>query len=113
MRTPNLFIALALVIFVGAATMLALPWNPEMIHGINVKPQTRMLLPPPNALAIGHPRILERDDADKQLTDPLGASPQAVEQGHKLFDIYCTPCHGADGHGAGPVGNYLRVVGAR
>ena len=81
-----------------------------MIHGVNVKPQTRMLLPPPNAIAIGRPRILERDDADKQLTDPFPSTPQVLEQGHLLFDIYCTPCHGADGHGAGPVGKHFKVV---
>ena len=110
MRTPSWVISISLVIFVGAATLLALPWNTEMIHGVAVKPQTQMLLPPPNALAIGHPRILERDDADKQLTDPLGVSPKAVEQWHALFDVYCAVCHGADGHGAGPVGKYFKVV---
>jgi mono/diheme cytochrome c family protein len=110
MRTPDVLIALALLIFVCAATLLALPWNPEMIHGAVVKPQTEMLLPPPNTLAIGHPRILERDDADKQLTDPRSASPQVLEQGHMLFDTYCVPCHGANGRGAGPVGKYFKVV---
>jgi cytochrome c5 len=110
MRTPSFLIGLALLIVVGAATMTALPWNPEMVHGINVKPQKQMLLPPANTLAIGHPRILERDDADKQLTDPLGVSPQAVEQGHVLFDTYCSVCHGANGRGTGPIAKHFRLV---
>ena len=42
-------------------------------------------------------------DAEKVLINPTPAAPKSVEQGEKLFRIYCTPCHGMAGRGDGPV----------
>src|SRR4051812_41995641 len=111
MRTPRGLIVVALVIVVGAvATVLAFPWTRDMVHTRVVKPQTQMLLPPPNTLAIGHPRILDRDEADKQLTNPLAASGDVVKRGGALFATNCAVCHGATGRGDGSVGKYFRAI---
>ena len=34
---------------------------------------------------------------------PVPASPESLARGAALFRIYCTPCHGANGQGNGPV----------
>ena len=100
-----------LAILVGsAAAGLAFPWTQDMVRGRAVRPQTVMLVPPPNTRAVGHPRILDRDEADKRLTNPLAASTQVLEQGRALFGTYCAVCHGASGSGGGPVGKYFRQV---
>jgi mono/diheme cytochrome c family protein len=99
-----------LVLAVGAATLLALPWSQDMVRGRVVAPQAQMHVPPANTLAIGHPRIFDRIDAEDQLTNPLAASPEVVEQGRSLFGIYCAVCHGADGRTAAPVGKHFPMV---
>jgi len=94
----------------AAATALAFPWSQDMVRSRAVRPQTQMLVPPPNTLAVGHPRILDRVDAEEQLTNPVAASKEVLDQGRGLFDTYCTVCHGADGRSLGPVGKYFNKV---
>lgn len=42
-------------------------------------------------------------EAEARLTNPVPAGKQSIEQGSRLYRIYCAPCHGAAGHGDGPV----------
>jgi mono/diheme cytochrome c family protein len=49
-------------------------------------------------------------DAEKVLINPTSATPKSVEQGEKLFRIYCTPCHGAAARGDGPVASKMAKV---
>lgn len=81
-----------------------------MVRSRAVEPQTSMLAPPLNTLAVNHPRIMDRVDASEQLTNPLTASPDVLKQGRALFDTYCAVCHGADGGGTGPVGQFFRGI---
>jgi mono/diheme cytochrome c family protein len=81
-----------------------------MVRGRVVQPQTQMLVPPPNTLAVGHPRILDRVDAEEQLTNPIAATPEIVEQGRALFETYCAVCHGQNGREAGKVGKLFPMV---
>jgi mono/diheme cytochrome c family protein len=77
-------------------------------------PQTELgmqsLLPPPNTLGIGHPQVLDRVDAEDQLTNPLPASAEVLAQGRLLFETYCAVCHGTDGRGTGPVAKHFPTV---
>ena len=108
MRTRKALACVALV--AGAATVWALPWSRDMVRGRAVRPQTLMLVPPPNTLAVGHPRIMDRVDANERLTNPLSASPEVLTQGRALFDMDCATCHGAGGRTVGPVGKYFQAV---
>lgn len=49
-------------------------------------------------------------DAEKVLINPAPATQKSVEQGEKLFRIYCTPCHGMAGRGDGPVAAKMAKV---
>ena len=109
-RKGRSWLVACLSIAAGAAAVGALPWSQDMVRGRAVEPQTLMYVPPPNTLAINHPRIMDRVDADERLTNPLVASPELLRQGRMLFDTYCTVCHGADGRTPGPVGKDFRVI---
>jgi mono/diheme cytochrome c family protein len=112
-RTPDhgFLAAIAIVALLGAAaTVLAMPWSVDMMRSRAVMPQTQLMLPPPNTLAVGHPRILDRVDAEELLTNPVEASAAVVEQGRTLFQTYCAVCHGRDGRSGGPVGKYFMKV---
>jgi mono/diheme cytochrome c family protein len=98
------------VLVVAAATALAMPWSRDMMDSRAVMPQTEILVAPANTLAIGHPRILDRVDAEESLTNPLTPSPAVVAQGRTLFETYCSVCHGRDGRSGGPVGKYFMKV---
>jgi mono/diheme cytochrome c family protein len=50
---------------------------------------------PSPPLTLGSPP-LDRDKA-KALKNPLGDSPEAIHAGQRIFQQYCTMCHGADG----------------
>jgi len=46
---------------------------------------------------------MTREEMDKSLVNPVPVTEQSVENGRRLFEIYCVHCHGADGKGMGPV----------
>ena len=39
----------------------------------------------------------------------LGPSPASAEEGAKLYEANCVKCHGADGHGATPMGKAMKA----
>ncbi len=47
--------------------------------------------------------VLTRDEAIRDLVNPVAATPASIAQGGKLYGIYCLHCHGAKGRGDGPV----------
>ncbi len=52
------------------------------------------------------------DSAGKNLTNPLEVTDHALNQGEKLYGIYCDVCHGQEGKGQGSIvknGNYPAV----
>jgi mono/diheme cytochrome c family protein len=64
---------------------------------------TRPLAPPPGTIPLGgiEPRIDSPVPAFMPeamgLQNPIKATPESVERGKYVFDIYCATCHGADG----------------
>ncbi|HWQ70319.1 MAG TPA: cytochrome c [Patescibacteria group bacterium] len=46
---------------------------------------------------------MTREEMGKSLANPVPFTQQSVDNGRRLFDIYCALCHGADGKGMGPV----------
>jgi mono/diheme cytochrome c family protein len=108
--TRKLFILVPLVLLAAAVTVLALPWSQDMVRGRAVMPQTQMLTPPANTIAVGRARVLDRVDAEDKLNNPLTASSAVVDEGRALFQTYCAVCHGADGRAPGPVGKLFPMV---
>ncbi len=59
-----------------------------------------------------YPETLEgRKDATENLKNPLPFTERNVENGKKLYDIYCAICHGAKGDGKGPLAEREKIMG--
>jgi len=48
-------------------------------------------------------------DAAFKLANPVPVNARTVDMGHRLFSIYCVPCHGKSGTGDGYVGEKLTL----
>jgi mono/diheme cytochrome c family protein len=61
-------------------------------------------LPEPEGAVPLHPRpqFFEREDADG-LHEAFPADAASIARGRVLFEERCVACHGADGHGGGPL----------
>lgn len=46
---------------------------------------------------------MSREEMGKILANPAPFKQQSVENGRRLFEIYCALCHGVDGKGMGVV----------
>jgi mono/diheme cytochrome c family protein len=46
---------------------------------------------------------MDRIEAGEKLQNPVDRTATSVENGKRLFQIYCALCHGPDAKGAGPV----------
>ncbi|MGB0880826.1 MAG: c-type cytochrome [Polaribacter sp.] len=85
---------------------VSVPYNVNGVNGINGKPVN--LKPVAGTIARGgHPAydIENTNDgyekAKAELTNPLEVSAVNLENGKKMYDIYCASCHGKKGDGNG------------
>ena len=115
LRRAGRFILGVLVILLGVVVALAyllprLPTTSDMAHQPSIKPQEHPLLPPPNSVPVqGKERRMELLEASEKLRNPVQATPASVEHGRESFQIYCTPCHGPDAKGKGPIAKKLKT----
>jgi mono/diheme cytochrome c family protein len=78
-------------------------WRTDMWYQASVRPQSAPRLEPEGSIALGaEPRYRGRD-ATVDVQNPIPATSASVARGQALFVSRCLPCHGADGHGIGPV----------
>lgn len=49
----------------------------------------------------------------KQPINPVPADAVSLERGRQLFDTTCGPCHGATGHGDGPITKFWKADATR
>lgn len=84
----------------------SVPYNPNGADGINNDPVN--LKPVGGTIPRGgHPAYNIPDTnegyelAKTTLTNPLEASEENLENGKKMYDIYCASCHGKKGDGNG------------
>ena len=48
--------------------------------------------------------VRDRLTAGLDVHNPAARSPESINRGKAVYDVYCAPCHGTQGHGDGPVG---------
>lgn len=70
----------------------------------SLKPQERPLEPPVGSVPQADwERAINREEAARVLRNPVPPTPASLENGKRLYGIYCTLCHGENGKGGGPV----------
>jgi mono/diheme cytochrome c family protein len=85
------------------------PWSIDMFRGEAVQPMDQAPRSmPPGTLPIDGERP-RSTAASRKLPNPLAPAAKDIEQGHQLYSVYCSACHGPAGHGNGPVKFMLRT----
>lgn len=93
----------------------AFPWDHDMANQISIKPQESVdgkaggMKPfPKRSVPTGGASTYVKDqDSAEKMANPVAADEKSVAQGKRLFEIYCTACHGKGGKGDGLVGEKL------
>jgi len=94
----------ASLLLIGVSLAYGWPWSPDMDKQPSVRPQEAPLLPPPASVPRqGREPQMDRVKAGERLRNPVEPTTASVENGRRLFLIYCTLCHGPDAKGGGPV----------
>ena len=92
------------LLLIGVSPAYGWFWRKDMIKQPSVKPQEAPLPVPKNSIPRqGKDLPVDRVEAGKKLRNPIQPNAAAVASGKKLYDIYCTLCHGSDAKGGGPV----------
>lgn len=95
----------------------AVPWFSTMHYGIAIQPYK---VPTPRPPVPGTVPVTGAEapllvtpvnlPAINALVNPMDRTAASIETGKATFDVYCFPCHGADGAGDGPVNEKLLVT---
>ncbi len=118
MRDTKSFLKVAA--FSAAATLagqaMAMPWDTDMADSDAVKAYERIMMPLPEGV-MSQPHLLTPisyravspwivdgalTTATASMSNPLDASADVLAQGERMYNVYCTPCHG-NGVELGPV----------
>lgn len=81
-----------------------LQYVPDMADTAALKSQRDFLQPPEGAVArsaIVYPNSIE--ESEKFLSNPIPGNEYTIAQGQKLWNNYCTPCHGVAGDSNGSI----------
>jgi len=108
-------IVAAMVVFVvaGASAAWCFPWSIDMFRGPSIQPlEVAPRVMPEGTLPTdtgSPPQDLEQ--ATVKAHNPLKPTAANIAHGKELFTNTCAPCHGASGHGDGPVAHLLHAHG--
>ncbi len=82
-------------------------WRTDMWYQPSIRPQQAPRPEPERSVPLGaEPRYESRDDTE-ELKDPVPPTPASLAHGKANFVARCAPCHGAEGHGGGPVSKFF------
>ncbi len=82
-------------------------WRTDMWYQPSIRPEDAPRPEPSASVPLGAgPRYETRDDTE-DLTNPVEPSAASLARGRRIFRERCAPCHGPEGHGAGPVSRFF------
>lgn len=85
-------------------TKTKIQYMPDMADAPTVKAQEDYLNPPEGSVAITSiPYGSTPEENAQYMTNPVPSTEGSVSQGEKLFNTFCTVCHGKDGKGKGTI----------
>jgi len=112
-RLAVIVAAMAAFIVTGASAAWCFPWSIDMFRGPAIQPlQVSPRVMPEGTLPTNTgspPQDLEQ--ATIKAHNPLKPTAKNIAHGKELYDNTCMPCHGATGHGDGPVAHLLHAHG--
>ncbi|MBI4455554.1 MAG: c-type cytochrome [Acidobacteria bacterium] len=79
------------------------PWSTDMVLQPSLAPFEGPRPPVEGTLPVEGDFALQRWQMEQLLKNPLPQSAAGIEKGRFLFSMYCSPCHGTQGRGDGPV----------
>jgi hypothetical protein len=91
------------------------PWDQDMRDQPSVKAQEASISTSKNSVPTGGKELFlaptdtgelvrDRLTAGLYVHNPAPKSPESINRGKAVYDVHCAICHGAQGHGDGPVG---------
>jgi mono/diheme cytochrome c family protein len=82
-------------------------WRTDMWFQPSLRPEDSPRPQPERSVPLGaEPRYDSRDDTEG-LVNPVRPTRESLAHGKALFLARCSPCHGPDGHGGGPVSKFF------
>lgn len=99
--------ALAAVALAALSAGCGNDWRTDMWYQPSLRPQQAPRPQPERSIPLGAaPRYESRDDTES-LANPVAATKESLEHGHAIFVARCSPCHGDQGRGGGPVSKFF------
>jgi mono/diheme cytochrome c family protein len=80
-----------------------MPWTHDLDNQRSIKPQEMPIAPPEFSVPVEGKEFARPLEVEQKLGNPVAKDTASVARGAEHFRIYCTPCHGAGGQGAGEV----------
>lgn len=94
----------ASLLLLGVSLAYGWPWSADMKKQPSIRPQEAPLSPPTATVPRqGKEPQMDRVKAGERLRNPVAPTDASIENGKRLFLIYCALCHGPDAKGGGPV----------
>ncbi len=82
-------------------------WRTDMWYQPSIRPEDAPRPQPERSVPLGAgPRYDSRDDTG-DLPNPVTPTATSLAHGRAIFLARCAPCHGAAGHGGGPVSRFF------
>ncbi len=105
---PTFLLIMGLLLMVTGLAY-GLPWNTDMHGQPSLAAGEGPRTPPGQTVPVTgvEPPMPSRIRAGRTLTNPVVLTERSIGNGKTLFRIYCTPCHGPQGKGDGPVAGKL------
>ncbi len=82
-------------------------WRTDMWYQPSLRADEAPRPEPEGATPLGAGPRYEGRDETEDLVNPVPPDPASLARGRKLFLERCIACHGAEGHGGGPVSRFF------
>ena len=95
-----------LIVLSSTGPALGWPWSTDMMYQPSIKPYEEPLPYPDMSITdkgIRVDPIIPREVLEEMTVNPVSPDKASLEKGAVLFKNFCSPCHGKEGKGDGPV----------
>ncbi len=82
-------------------------WRTDMWFQPSIRPEEAPRPEPEGSVPLGAEVVYGSRDETEALPNPVPSTPASRARGRTIFLARCSPCHGRDGHGGGPVSKFF------